>query len=320
VDGLLVAGGLSLLAAKPKAGKSTMARCLCAAVVGDENEMWLDHQVMHGPAFYLGLEEKREEVKRHFRSLGVAADAELYVYVELPPPDAMERLRASVRQRRPVLVVVDGLYRLVRVTDENGYAEVSRKLEPLLGLAREWGAHVLLTHHENKRALGLDGQDGVLGSTALVGSVDCTVIIRRQRDNRRTVLSTQRYGKDLEETVLTLDETGRVSLGGTKADAEVHDAEAKILEALAAAGGPIPEKSTNDQEGLRARVEARTGVFVRALRRLLEAGKVTRTGEGLRGRPYLYALPNAGSRVPIGIREPENPNLVCLEDEAEVLP
>jgi hypothetical protein len=83
----------------------------------------------------------------------------------------------------------------------------------------------------------------------------------------------------------------RVSLDGTKAEAEVQDTEVKILEALAAAGEPIHETSTEVREGLRARVEARTSVFVQGLRRPVEAGKVVRTGEGRRGNPYLYALP-----------------------------
>jgi hypothetical protein len=310
VDGILLAGGVSLVAAKPKVGKSTLARSLCAAVA--EGKPWLGREVMQGAAFYLGFEEKREEVTRHFRSLTVHPSAPLFVYVDLPPADAFVRLRQSVEEKRPVLIVVDGLYRLVRVNDESGYAEVYGKLEPLVKLARESGAHVLMTHHEGKRAHGLDGQDGVLGSTALVGSVDTTLVIRRHGDSgRRTIRSTQRYGPDLEESVLELDTSGLVLLGETRHTDELEQAQNLILEVLAD-NGPCTEKPADGRPGLRALVVgATTTALTQALRQLWTANLVTRTGRGLRGDPYVYSLPNAsdtgfaGSPPSTGTRKPE---------------
>jgi hypothetical protein len=310
VDGILLAGGLSLLAAKPKVGKSTLARCLCVAIA--QGDRWLGREVIQGPVFYLGFEEKLEEVIRHFRSLGVDPGAPLYAYVDLPPLDAMDRLKESVEAKRPALVVVDGLYRLVRVSDESGYAEVYAKLGPLLSLARESGAHVEMTHHEGKRAHGLDGQDGVLGSTALVGSVDATLVIRRDQSGRRTIRSTQRYGADLEESVLEMDDAGLVTLGGSRAAAELDEAQDLILEALAR-NGPAPEKSGDDRDGLRSLVSGvRTVTLTRALRQLWEAEKVTRTGSGRKGDPYLYGLPTksecgfSGSYLYTGTCKPES--------------
>ena len=64
VHDLLPAGGTSLLAGKPKAGKSTLARCLALCVARGDN--WLGRECRQGTVLYLGLEEKRSEVRRHF--------------------------------------------------------------------------------------------------------------------------------------------------------------------------------------------------------------------------------------------------------------
>ena len=71
-------------------------------------------------------------------------------------------------------------------------------LDPILRIARESGAHVLLVHHAKKGGLGWGG-DAILGSTAILGSVDTALILKRG-EKYRTLESIQRYGTDLEET------------------------------------------------------------------------------------------------------------------------
>jgi hypothetical protein len=68
VENLLPSGGDSLLVAKPKVGKSTLARCLALAVArGNE---FLGRKTSQGLVMYLALEEKRDEVRRHFEAMG----------------------------------------------------------------------------------------------------------------------------------------------------------------------------------------------------------------------------------------------------------
>lgn len=72
VDDMLPSGGLSMLSAKPKAGKSTMARCLALAIA--RGEPWLGRAVVGGAVLYLALEEKRSAVRAHFQAMGATAD------------------------------------------------------------------------------------------------------------------------------------------------------------------------------------------------------------------------------------------------------
>ena len=73
VDGLLPSGGLSLLAGKPKAGKSTLARCLALSVARGLPVIGRD--TVAGPVIYVALEDKRSEVKKHLREMGAGREA-----------------------------------------------------------------------------------------------------------------------------------------------------------------------------------------------------------------------------------------------------
>jgi hypothetical protein len=296
VDGRLPAAGFSVLAGKPKAGKSTAARCLALAVA--RGEPWLGfptHQAQ--PVLYLGLEEKRAEVRKHFEAMGGGPGDPIHLYTTAAPPDGLAQLRVAAERHRPGLIIVDPLLRFIRVKDANDYASVTAALEPLLMLARGTGAHVLTVHHMSKG--DRSGGDSILGSTALFGAVDTALLLKRS-DRYRTLSSIQRYGMDLEEVVLELDPVTRiVTAGVSRREAEETGAEEAILDFLLAQAEEVDEASIH--EG----VEGRKGEKARALRRLVKKDRVGRTGPGRRGAPYLYAV--SSSLVPVSSAEPEKP-------------
>lgn len=277
VDGMLPAAGLSMLAAKPKVGKSTLARNLALCVARGED--FLGRGASAGAVLYFALEEKRSEVAAHFQRMG-ASDESILVHVGSAPENALREFGELLREHTPALAIVDPVLKMVRLRDASDYAEVSAKLEPLLDLARETGAHILLTHHLGKNDRS-DG-DAVLGSTALFGAVD-TLIELRKRDQGRVAKSLQRYGTDLPETVASLDEsTGIVSAAGDLRDLQVQAAMEKVRDVLV--GGQLTQKELRDE------VEGNTALTSEALRRLFESGAVSRTGTGRKGDPYIYAL------------------------------
>src|SRR5271165_459983 len=197
VEGLFPTGGTSLLVAKPKVGKSITAQNLAWCV--SRGEPFLGRPTVEGPVLYLALEEKRAQVRRHFEAMGATMqDDNLFFYIAQTPLDAMEWLNRNVRRYKPMLIIVDTLQRFVRLDDVNDYAKVVNATTPLVTLARESGAHLLFTHHGNKKG-GSDG-DNVLGSTALFASVD-TLLQMHSVEAGRTISSIQRYGINLEETV-----------------------------------------------------------------------------------------------------------------------
>lgn len=298
VDGLLPHSGTSLMNAKPKAGKSVLAQNLAVCVA--QGTPFLGRATTAGPVLYLALEEKQAEVKRHMLALGAGLDDDLYFYVAAAPDDGMAWLCNAATKYAPVLIIVDTWHRFTRVRDINDYAAVNLAMEPLTTLARQSGAHLLFTHHANK-GLGGDAGDAVLGSTALYGAVDTLVSMKRTGE-RRTVLSIQRYGDDLPESVAEMDpNTFRVTLCGTRQEVDERDVAGDILAFLQETGTPETREKIEDN------TEGQTGVIRAALKRLQADGQVTRTGEGRRNAPYHYQPAGVScSLVPIYIREQEN--------------
>lgn len=285
----LPAGGISVLSAKPKVGKSTFARCLSLAVA--TGEPFLDCATTKGPVIYLALEEKRGEVRRHFSDLGATGEEEIYIHAASAPQEAVLELCEVAKQMHPVLIVVDPLFKFVRIRDEKAYAEVCNAIEPLLTLARESGAHVLLSHHSGKMERS-DATDSILGSTAIFGGVD-TAIILKKADRYRTVQSCQRYGTDWPELVLNFDPAERsLSLGAERSEAEAG----RIGEAIATYLAGCDELQTRVQ--IEAHVEGKTKHKRAALKALCASGRVSESGAGAKGDPLRYTLnPSANSQV-----------------------
>ena len=295
VEDTLPAGGLGALTAKPKAGKSTLARCLALCVA--RGQPWIGKVVAQGSVIYLALEEKRGEVKKHFQSMGATLSEPVHLCFNQAPADAFARLEHDVERVRPSLVIIDPLFRFTRVADANDYAQMTTALEPLLRLSRDSGVCVLFTHHSNK-GRGWDG-DETLGSTAIFGAVDTLLSIRRT-DRYRTIYSRQRYGKDLEETVIRLDDAGAwVEVGGSRTEVDKRETGEAILQYLRTQDEPVGEPDITDN------VEARTTLIRSALRSLVAAGKVKRQGSGRKADPFLYCLSSCPQH-PQGTRKQES--------------
>lgn len=176
LDGLLPAGGLSLLAAKPKTGKSTMPRCLALAAA--RGEEFLGRSTVTGPVVYLALEEKRDEVRKHIADLGATGEEPIHIHCAAAPPEALLALVEVVKQIKLVLVIIDPVLRMVRVRDANENAQISAALEPLMTIARQHSTHVLLVYHLGKGERA-DPTDATLGSTAFFAAVDTALVMKR---------------------------------------------------------------------------------------------------------------------------------------------
>jgi hypothetical protein len=271
----LPAGGISICAAKPKVGKSTCVRNLVVAVL--RGTPFFGRAITPGAVVYLCLEEKRAEIAGHFRRMG-ASGGNLYIHTGRAPDDALAALTVAIAEYRPVLAVIDPLSRFVRLNDANAYAEVARAMEPIIDLARTSGCHIICVHHAGKGER--TGGDALLGSTALFAAVD-TLLMMKRRDQVRTIETMQRYGEDMEETVVYLDtETGIVTPGGDLATMLMEQAQVAVLAAMG--------NDTLTEPDIRARVGGNESTTGKALRALVDEGKVARTGKGKRGDPYQY--------------------------------
>jgi len=290
VQDRIPAGSLILFSGKPKTGKSTTCRDLAFAVAtGDD---WLGHPCTPGPVWYLALEEKRSEVRRHFRQMGARADDPIRLFIGQAPLDIIGQLHALAEREPPSVIFADPFQRLIRAKDLNDYAEVTTKFDPLLKLARETGATLVLVHHGGKGER--TGIDTILGSTALAGSVDNCLLLTRT-DRCRVLASVQRIGPDLDATVVLLDAaTGRVTLGDPLPVFEKLRMAALILEVLRAAS--LPPTQTEIEDLVAGRTALKRAALRLLLRReqgsekLLHREQVCRAGTGGRNNPFRYIV------------------------------
>jgi hypothetical protein len=297
VENLLVAGTVSCVVAKPKVGKSTFARSLCLAV--SQGSDFLGLKTKQGECIYLALEEREVDVCNDFRAMGADGGEPICIHAAAAPAEGIAALCDLVRQRRPAVVVIDPLFRLARIRDDKAYAEVYAALGPLIDVAREACTHVLLTHHAGKSAKA-DAIDAPLGSTAIGGAV-CTLVLLKRTESMRTIQTVQRIGQDLPETVLSFDlDTRSLALGKDKCEADLQALSGAILECLQAAQGAKTEEEINQS------VEGRTGVKRKALRQLVEQGRVDRDGTGRRGDAFNYRFSFSRSQHIPGTRERES--------------
>ena len=279
VDDMLPKGGFSVLASRPKVGKSVLARCLALCIA--KGKTFLGREVTRGPVIYYSLEERRPEVAKHFREMGALGDEQIFIYDGSTPLSEIVEVQADVNAVKPALIIIDTLFKFARVESVGNYIQTIRALDPLLRLARSTGTHVLSVHHSTKNPK--QEISSVLGSTGIVASVDTTILEKRDKYNVRTILTEQRYGKDLEETILYLDETTKtLSIGRTRAEEHVSSIESEIMEVMEL------HNVLSTEDDILDRVQGSTGPKRQALRNLVKNSRIQRTGSGRKSDPYKY--------------------------------
>jgi AAA domain len=254
MDGLLPLPGLSVIAGRPKIGKSTAARDLALSVA--LGTRWLGGSTIGALVWYISLmEEPKEAIQRHFRRIGANGAERIDVFARASPDPLRDLQRSLAEREPPVLIIINTLQRFLRA-DLGGYAATIRLFDPIIQLARDCDTHLLFCHHARKHGRGADA---VLGSTGIPASVD-TVISLDQHDEIHTISGTQRSGLAFPATVLRLnDDAGRLELGESRDEYDVRLVVRDLVAALAAEA-PLPEEAPLKH------VEGRTGSKRQALR------------------------------------------------------
>ena len=272
VDHLLTRGGLSLVSGKPGAGKTTFARDMALSVA--QGKRWLGRDVAQGGTLYIALEEQKRQVKHHMQLMGATAEDEITFYIQPMHDNPMATLASLIAQLTPTLVVIDPVARFLHCKDFNDYAQVSAALDPLIDLAHKAGTHVCLIHHARKGEAGIDSY---LGSTALSGSVDTSLLLDVDASGRRILSSIKQRGDGdtLEPTVLAVtEETHRIEIDGSKAEAVQSDLGELMMAWLADQDGPQKQQDIYDA------MPGNKGQKSKAWLRLVDTLKVERKMEG----------------------------------------
>jgi hypothetical protein len=203
VPGLLPEG-VTLLAGKPKLGKSWLALGLGIAVASGGIALGTK-QVECGDVLYLALEDNPRRLQGRLGKMlaGGAAPGRLHIATEWPRMDEggaelLENWLGVNPNHR--LVVVDILKRVRPLANSarnrSVYDADYEALQSLQSLASEYGVAILVVHHTRKLA-AVDPVDEVSGSTGLSGGADGILVLKRDRGRADAYLHVT--GREIEE-------------------------------------------------------------------------------------------------------------------------
>ncbi len=238
-----LAEGLTVLAGRPKLGKSWLALDLAIAVAIGAPAL-ASVRVEQGDVLYLALEDNERRLQKRLTLLLPPSSLPERLFIDTQCPrlneGGIELIRGWVEQvENPRLIVVDVFNKVRPATQrgENPYEADYRALAPLKELADEKGIAIIIVHHTRKMEAE-DPFDTVSGTTGFTGAADTVLVLAR--DSQGTTLYGR--GRDIEEieTSVSFDKlTGRWGVLGTASDVRRTDERTAILDVLAEADEPM---------------------------------------------------------------------------------
>lgn len=207
----LLMEGLSLLAGRPKLGKSWLALCL-GTDVASGSAAFGKIQTLPGEVLYMALEDGERRMQERLNLvLGERVPPPLlYFAYDWPRFDMGSgglALLAEWLDGHPLarLVVID-TFKRVRASEAGSQGKRLYDLDydalaPLAALARQHGVAIIVVFHARKGEAE-DPLDLVSGTTGLSGACDSVMVLRRERGQADASLFVT--GRDIEERDMAL--------------------------------------------------------------------------------------------------------------------
>jgi hypothetical protein len=280
IDGYLVEG-LTILAGKPKLGKSWWAYDAAIAVATGGRAMGRI-ECEQGDVLYLALEDNQRRAADRISALSPLSKqvginlSRLNLRTIAPRVDtgllaALDRWRTSVEKPRLVLIDVWLKVRPPRKNGADPYAADYEAAAPLQRYASEHGLAIVIVTHTRKMEAE-DPLESVSGTNGITGCADTVLVLSRGAKG----MTLYGRGRDIAEidTAMKFDD-GRWTVLGDADEVHRSNERRKIIEALVTAGKPVGPKELAEISGLNY-----TNVR-RMLLRMAAAGEISKTGRGL---------------------------------------
>jgi len=279
--------GLTLLAGKPKLGKSWLAAGLGIAKASGGLALG-KIPVDRGEVLYLALEDNRRRLQNRFKKMlaGSPPPDGLHIATEWPRLDegGAELLDNWLGVHPDAGLVVVDILKVIRpiVSGNRGIYDADYEaLQAMQRIAGDHGVPVLVVHHTRKMA-AVDPVDEVSGSTGLSGGADGILVLKRDRGKADAYLHVT--GREIEEEAelaLTWDANlASWALAGDADEYRLSEERRAIVKALGRAYAPMSPKD------LAEALDKSPGSVKVLLGEMVKAGQVTNPSYGK------YALPN----------------------------
>ena len=282
----LICEGVTILASKPKVGKSWLALDVCIATAANRFTLG-SLRPKTGDVLYLALEDSQRRLQRRVdRILSAVSEAwpgRLTMATEWRRVDegGLDDIREWCDDvTEPILIVIDTLAKIrsAKGSNKSAYDVDYEAIAGLHKIANRRGIAIVIIHHTRKMGAD-DAFDTVSGTLGLTGAADTILVL----DKRAGAVTLHARGRDIEESETALQfnkETCRWTILGAAGEVHRSNERSRIIEAL-----------TGASDGLRvteikalAEFSGRGAVDV-MLSKMVKAGEIERLGRGLYGLP-----------------------------------
>src|SRR5262245_3917653 len=292
----LIPEGVTIVAGKPKIGKSFLALDICMAVAGDRFVLG-ETKPVQGDALYLALEDNQRRLKKRVDKILQAAKCpELEIHTEWRRVDQgglddIEEWCEAHPARRLIWIDTFVKIRPLAGKNEQSYTFDYRSIEGLQKLSGQYQVGIVLNHHLRKASSEDDAFDDVSGTLGLTGAADTIVIMKRMAGMVKVFVR----GRDIEEAEYAAEfnkQTCRWRLVG-EAD-EVFRSEQR--QAIAAALKDSRRAMSVNE--IMAATERRDRHSTEALLAKMErAGEVKHAGRGQWAHPDIESHPTESVKI-----------------------
>jgi len=296
----LIPEGVTLLAGRPKLGKSWLCLDLAIAVASGGyvlGSIKVDpHEVL-----YIALEDNLRRLQSRLRKL-LGEDSPppgLNFNLQWPRLDpvsgGLKQLNAWVRAHPACRLIVIDTFARVKAVAQLGtpiYDADTTALTGIQTLAGQNGIAVVLVHHTRKAASD-DPLDAVSGTLALTGVADTTLILKRTSTRAKAELYVT--GRDVREQNLALnwgEDTATWAIMGDAEDYALSEDHQMVLSILDDAEGPMSPSLIAGELGLKQTV------VNKLLRRMLDKAEIKKIDRGKYVRQSKASDPNTQKPAP----------------------
>lgn len=251
----LLPEGLTVLAGRPKLGKSWLALNLASYVALGTRALG-KFDVTKGTALYYALEDNPRRLQRRLRTLfptgGVPTGLGLSVSLARLDAGGIDALQRDLDERPDCRVaIIDTLARIrpPKKKNEDSYQADSDFGAALQRVALDRGLSLVIVHHLRK-ADSEDVFERVSGTTGLTGAADALLVLERQRGTPDAVLHVT--GRDVEEAEYALrfdSELGSWACIGGAAEIRLTRERQEVLDFLRRTPLPATPKAVADALG-----------------------------------------------------------------------
>lgn len=271
----LLPEGVTILAGRPKSGKSWTALNIAVAVATGGKALG-KLQAKKGKVLYLALEDNTRRIQER---LDIVLQGEqhiegLDVILEIPRDYWLDFLRTLEGYS---LIILDTLARVKKSSkNQNIYEADYEAITPIKHLSDQKGVSFLIVHHTKKK----DEEDPlymVSGSTGLTGAADTILVLNKSNKSLYIV------GRDIEEKNYSIKFDENIMswiVEGDYEEVKRSNERKEILAVLEEIGAEMNAKQIAEITGKNYNTTRNL------LRKMAEAGELERVGRGL------YKLPS----------------------------